>query len=338
MQSSVRARRDDDEGYGPDGSEEDDLDPVEEELTDESKSSSSDPETTLSDPDVDAPLAEEKPSSSSSSSFKDISFGALAKAQDSLMPPVRVGKRKRTLDEASGSAPTTQDQGATPAPARSKSAKSSHQHRTSKHAPQTLSTRHAVTRKRTVIEPSPALRSRDPRFDPASLHSGTSLALERDRANKNYSFLTAYRQSELQTLQSQLKAALNPSRRDQKPKGSGAAPPSDPETVATLKREIMSLTAKLRASEVKTREREILQAHKRKEKAAIREGRKSRPFHLKKGEVRREIERERTEALGKRAREKRESRRRKRDKGREGRGLPRVRRGQQTLPSHPNHS
>ncbi len=88
----------------------------------------------------------------------------------------------------------------------------------------------------------------------------------------------------------------------------------------------MSLTSKLANSEAKTREREIRRAHKAKEREAIREGRKSQPYYLKKAEVRKEIEKERFEGLGKRAREKKEERRRKREKGREGRGLPRVRR------------
>lgn len=88
----------------------------------------------------------------------------------------------------------------------------------------------------------------------------------------------------------------------------------------------MSLTSKLTNSETKTREREILRAHRVKEREAIREGRKTQPYYLKKGAVRKEIEREKFEGLGKRAREKKEERRRKREKGREGRGLPRVRR------------
>ncbi len=184
-----------------------------------------------------------------------------------------------------------------------------------------------MPRKRTIFEPCPALKSRDPRFDPTTLRPGSVLPADAEKANKNYSFLTTYRQSELQNLQSQLKAAQNPPARGKKKKGKPAAPPTpDPSTIAILKREIMSLSSKLATSEVKTREKEILRAHKVKEREAIREGRKSKPYYLKAGEVRKEIEREQTEGMGKRALEKRELRRRKREKGREGRDLPRVRR------------
>lgn len=253
------------------------------------------------------------------------------------MPPPRPEKRKRTGEDGGESSTVRsqrEDEAAAAAAAGSSFSRlaqppspSSHQHRISKHAPQTISSRHAVSRKRTIIEPSAALKSRDPRFDPVGLHPGASHhSLETQRANENYSFLTSYRRSELQELQTRLKAALaNPGPGRQKP-SKGSAPAADPETIATLKREINSLTAKLRSSETKSREREILRAHRRKEKEAIREGRKTRPFHLKKAEVRKEIERERTEGMGKRAREKRDLRRQKRDKGREGRGLPRFRR------------
>ncbi len=100
----------------------------------------------------------------------------------------------------------------------------------------------------------------------------------------------------------------------------------DPEAIADLKRQIQSLTSKIASSSAKSRETEILRAHKQKEREAIREGRKSQPYYLKKGEVRKQVERQGVEALGKRAREKKELRKRKREKGREGRGLPRARR------------
>ncbi len=273
------------------------------------------------------------------SSLKDISFGALAKAQESLAPPPRPGKRKRTVDTESNPSKTLKAEAEEGVPFRpTKFFKPSH-HRSSKHAPQTLPSRHAVPRKRTIIEASPALKSRDPRFDPTILRQGTaSLDAESEKANKNYSFLTSYRHSELQTLQAQLKAAQNlPSSKTKprtgKPSTSAAPPPgaSDPETIARLKRQIMSLSSKLATSEIKTREREIRRAHKAKEREAIRAGRKSQPYYLKKGEVRKEVEQERTAGLGKRAREKKEERRRKREKGRDGRGLPRVRRERDTL-------
>jgi ribosomal RNA-processing protein 36 len=250
------------------------------------------------------------------------------KAQESFAPPPGPGKRKRSLDTEASTLESTHDR--EPAASRQFRAFKALQQRSSKHAPQTLSTRHAVPRKRTILEPSPAFKSRDPRFDPTTLHPGALLPTDSEKANKNYSFLTTYRQSELKDLQSQLKAAQNPPSRNNKKKKRGSAsaapPPADPETIANLKREIMSLTSKLATSETKNREAEILRAHKQKEREAIREGRKSQPYYLKRGEVKREIEKEKTEGMGKQAREKREMRRGKREKGKEGRDLPRVRR------------
>ncbi|ERF69301.1 hypothetical protein EPUS_04006 [Endocarpon pusillum Z07020] len=327
---AVRARRNAEAEYGSSLSENEDQH-VAEWHTSDSAGSSYDTATSVSrkEPYI-LTDEEEEEEEEPTSSLKDISFGALAKAQESLAPPLRPGKRKHTTDperDTSNSAPKEEE---TPTPFRpTKFFKPSH-HRTSKHAPQTLSTRHAVPRKRTIIEPSAALKSRDPRFDPTHLHpSTTSRAAESEQANKNYSFLTSYRQSELQALQAQLKAAQNPLPSKKKKKNAttaAPAPASDPETIANLKRQIMSLSSKLANAETKTREREILRAHRAKEREAMREGRKTQPYYLKKGAVRKEIEKERFEGLGKRAREKKEERRRKREKGKEGRGLPRVRR------------
>ena len=100
----------------------------------------------------------------------------------------------------------------------------------------------------------------------------------------------------------------------------------DPETLDRMKREIQSLSAHMAAAEAHNREREIYHAHKKQQREDIREGRRSRPFYLKKSQVKREVEREKVEKMGKRAREKREVRKRKREKGKEGRGMPRVRR------------
>lgn len=69
-----------------------------------------------------------------------------------------------------------------------------------------------------------------------------------------------------------------------------------------------------------------MHAHKHQEREAIREGRKTQPYHLKRGEARKEVEREKLAGMAHKAREKRELRKRKREMGREGRDLPRVRR------------
>lgn len=88
----------------------------------------------------------------------------------------------------------------------------------------------------------------------------------------------------------------------------------------------MSLEAKLRNAQAAKREAEIRQEHKRKESQAIKEGKKSKPYFLKESDIKKQIQQERQDAMGKRARDKSEKRKKKREKTREARDMPRVRR------------
>jgi len=179
--------------------------------------------------------------------------------------------------------------------------------RTSKHAPVVESTRHAVSRKRTIFEPSPALKARDPRFDPTVLSSNPDRNAA-EKANKNYSFLSSYQAAEILDLKSQIKKA------------------KDPDVVAHLKRQVMSIEAKLRSAEARQREKDIMKKHKEKEKEAIKTGHKSKPYYLKTSEVKKLANAERLEGMGKRARDKALARKRKREKSKEARNMPLVRR------------
>lgn len=232
--------------------------------------------------------------------LKDISFGALAEAQAAL----GAASRKRKLadteqrDETSPKIPRTED----------RRVPKEHVSRSSKHAPAIQSSRRAVTRRLEIFEPSQALKSRDPRFDPLIQSSSNANPNAAEKANKNYSFLTAYQADEILSLKSQIKKS------------------KDPSSTASLKAQLMSQESKLRRAEALNREKEILRKHKREEREAIASGAKERPYYLKKSDVKREVLTQRFEGMSKKAREKAVERKRKRIKGKESRDMPRVRR------------
>lgn len=179
--------------------------------------------------------------------------------------------------------------------------------RTSKHAPAVQSSRHAVSRRRDIFEPAGSLKSRDPRFDPTVTASNADAAAVAT-ANKNYSFLTSYQASEILGLKAQIQKS------------------KDPDAIAGLKRQVMSLESKLRAAETQQRARDIVTRHKQNEKEAILSGHKSKPYFLKQSEIKREALAEKFEAMGKKARDKALERKRKRVKGKESKEMPRFRR------------
>ncbi|RMZ86211.1 hypothetical protein DV737_g311, partial [Chaetothyriales sp. CBS 132003] len=166
-----------------------------------------------------------------------------------------------------------------------------------------------VSRARTIFAPSPALKSRDPRFDAAVLQHSSSSATTA-AASRNYAFLTSYQAAEVLDLGAQIKAIKN----------------KDPDRAAALKRQLMSIEAKVRNTQTRQREADILAAHKRQEKAALADGRKQRPYYLKESAVRKQIADEHRESMGKSARDKADRRRAKRDKTKAAREMPRVRR------------
>jgi len=128
------------------------------------------------------------------------------------------------------------------------------------------------------------------------------------KANKNYSFLTEYQAAEILDLKSQIKKA------------------KDPHVQADLKRQVMSMEAKVRNAQARQKEEEIRKRHKEEEKEAIRTGQKSKPYYLKEADVRKKVKEERLQSMSKGARDKAEKRRQKREKGKEARDMPRVRR------------
>lgn len=237
--------------------------------------------------------------------LQEISFGTLAEAQEKYAPRSR--KRKLPGDFEEQQEP---EKGQPPdwlQRRKEDEKRIAKQHRQSKHAPTILSSRQQVSRKRDIFDPSPAVKSRDPRFDPTIMsanYNNTSV----EKANKNYAFLTSYQAAEILDLKAQIKKS------------------KDPGAVAELKRKVMSIESKIRSAEARQRESKILKEHNQQERDAIRAGQKAKPYYLKPGEVKKKAEEERVASMGKRARDKAEKRKKKREKSKDARNMPRFRR------------
>jgi len=219
-----------------------------------------------------------------------LSFGALARAQEAL------GKRKRPSDEHSLTHPGKRIR---ETERNSHPRTSSYPTRPSKHAPQALSSKHAVSRHRTVID-TPKTTPRDPRFDPLTG------PLDDNRFAQNYSFLSTYRTAEI----SQLKTAIRASK----------TPVDEKEKLQTaLKR----MESRRQAEDAKEKQREVVREHRKGEKERVREGKK--PFYLKEGEIRKRVLVKRFEGMGEKKREKVVERRRKKKAGKEKKMMPKRR-------------
>nr|POE93087.1 rrna biogenesis protein rrp36 [Quercus suber] len=117
--------------------------------------------------------------------------------------------------------------------------------RTSKHAPMSQTTRHQVTRKRSVIS-VPKRTSRDPRFDALSqrpTHAGAT--------DKAYSFLRTYQESEIRDLGAAIQVSRNEEEKD------------------ALRRQMMGMQNRLRAKDAQQREQEVLRGHRKEEKERV---------------------------------------------------------------------
>lgn len=235
-----------------------------------------------------------------------ISFGALAAAQETL------GKRKRpNHDDGDDSDaedltshpayPKLHRNGDTEALERKAGKKDTRDFsRPSKHAPTELSSKKAVSRKRSVV-PTKKPDIRDPRFEPLTG------PLDEQRLRKNYAFLDTYRDSEI----SELKAAIRKTR--------------DADAIEKLKRALLSMESRKKAQERKELEQEVLRKHRKEEKEKIEKGKK--PFYLKESERKKLALEERFRGMKGKQVDKVIERRRKKMAQRERRAMPDARRG-----------
>ena len=172
--------------------------------------------------------------------------------------------------------------------------------RTSKHAPASQSSRHQVTRKRTVVD-VPKRTFRDPRFDALhqqSTHPGNSA--------KAYSFLRDYQKDEIAELKTAIKQTRNEDDKE------------------TLKRKVISMQNKIKSEEAKEREQEVLRQHRREEREKVEQGKK--PFYLKQKDVKERAMVEKFKGMKNKDREKLMQKRKRKEDQKEKRRMPEARR------------
>ncbi|KAI9818517.1 MAG: rRNA biogenesis protein rrp36 [Pycnora praestabilis] len=206
---------------------------------------------------------------SSEHAIGSISFGALAKAQESL------GKRQsRNPEDASSGTDKLQtlrerlhglkrskdgDDGYSTKGALTRSGNTGDitTGRSNKHAPTEMSSRKAVSRKREVV-PTTKREYRDPRFEPLSG------PLDEVKMKRNYSFLEGYRDDEMKMLKDEIRKTRDEGVKEK------------------LKRALLSMESKKKAQDSKDAQQDIIRNHRSKEKELVKQGKK--PFYLKKTE------------------------------------------------------
>ena len=231
-----------------------------------------------------------------------IAFGALVKAQ-AISPDKR--KRHETIDKESpnlGTASSNATESVNYEALERRAGKKDDRDfaRTSKHAPTELSSKKAVSRKRSVI-PVRKIDHRDPRFEPLSG------VVDEQKLKKNYSFLDTYRDSEM----AELKVAIRKTH--------------DIETKEKLKRALLSMESRKKAQQIKDHQQAVLSKHRREEKEKIQNGKK--PFYLKKADQKKLALVQRFEGMKSRQIEKVIERRRRKVTAKERKAMPDERRG-----------
>lgn len=231
------------------------------------------------------------------------SFGALAKAQ--AMHP-QLGRRKKKSAQSEGDTGSGDD--GDEALAKPKGKKEKPPSRSSKHAPMEVSSKRYVGRRREII-PVKKTEARDPRFDPlVTGRSGSGAQADEDHARKAYAFLDEYRDDEMRQLKAAVRKAKTPAEKEK------------------LQRALMSMESRKRARERKDKERAVVDEHRRKEKELVREGKKAKPFYLKKSEQKKQLLVDQFEGLSEKQREKAIEKKRKKIAGKEKKAMPMERR------------
>ncbi|KAF3388072.1 rRNA biogenesis protein rrp36 [Talaromyces pinophilus] len=339
LNKRLRARRDEEEDEFDEEILSDEMEDIEEDAEsnsdgeeDNSNSDAAESEEDDDEDDEDQDISDTQSIQSANdreaiqSEFRQISFGALAKAQNSIGKKRKRGAEDKAEDQTNEKKPSsTLDEirerlriareRKLGLKANSSNTQNNNEYskpkpppRTSKHAPAVQSSKIAVSRKRTIIEPT-TTKSRDPRFDPTVVKSSSSARRNNSSAENAYAFLDEYRASEIKQLKEQLAKTKDAAQKEE------------------LKRAITSATDRQRTLENRKREREVLQEHKRKEKQLIKEGKKSQPYFLKKSELKREVLKKKYESMGSKERAKALERRRKKVASKEKKDLPWARRG-----------
>lgn len=173
--------------------------------------------------------------------------------------------------------------------------------RTSKHAPAVQSSKRAVSRKRQVVDVKKP-KLRDPRFDNIGGPRPDEHTLK-----KRYGFLDDYKKSEIEDLKNSIKKTKNETEKER------------------LKKKLLSMESQMKAQENKEKQQQILHEHKKKERELIKQGKQ--PFFLKKSEQKKLALIDKFQNMKGKQREKLIERRRKKATAKERRNMPDERRG-----------
>lgn len=290
--------------------------------SDDSDSVTSSHEESLLDGSIDShsesDLEATEVSANMPDAMRDISFGALAEAQDSLAAGSNLRKRQRVDagTEVLADLKARLKKAKTEKPGTSRGLGNGEHHearRSSKHAPIAQSSTRAVTRFRPAIElSSNPQHIRDPRFSSAS----TNADLNQDRLRKNYDFLSSYRDTEAADMKTTI-ASIKLRAKKRKTKQPTA---DEAEEMESLKRQVNSIENKKKSEDRKAMEREIVRRHRKEEREQIKLGKK--PFYLKRGEAKKQAEKERFDSMKGRDKKKLTERREKRKTQKEKRAAP----------------
>ncbi|PHH55942.1 rRNA biogenesis protein rrp-36 [Ceratocystis fimbriata CBS 114723] len=296
----VRARKHEQED--PDHSDSSDA-PSEKQISnldsgEDSNVEDGDEEVVNYDSDADLPIIAPQ---SAAASLASVSFGDLAKAQKALGKTQRKEKRKaERAATPSASTKSTPSPFTTTAPAKKiAQSKADLQKRSSKHAPQEMSSKRPVSRKRDFgVSNKPT--ARDPRFDPLTGEVNETLI------RKAYGFLKDYRASEIVDLKARVRKAKTEEER------------------AELKRELLVLESKRKTEERKEHQQSVIDEHKRKEKELVAQGKK--PYYLKQAELKKQVLVDRFKSMKKRDVDKAIMRKRKKVAGKEKKEMAQMER------------
>ncbi|RFU79910.1 pre-rrna processing [Trichoderma arundinaceum] len=193
--------------------------------------------------------------------FSSISFGALARAAASL-PPSEKKRNKANADADGAPEQLTAKESLKREPRKASSSRVDPAKRSSKHAPQEMTSKKPVSRRREILA-DPRRKARDPRFE------ALTGKLDEAKIAKNYSFLDEYRENEMAELRMQIKKTKDATVKEE------------------LKRQLLSMESKKKARQKKEDEAKLLQEHRKKEKELVAQGKQ--PFYLRKSEQKKQL-------------------------------------------------
>ncbi|KAM0248468.1 hypothetical protein ACHAP5_003414 [Fusarium lateritium] len=220
--------------------------------------------------------------------LSSVSFGALAKAQETLPSAGRKSKSKKSADEE-----TTKTE--TPAPRKPTRSKDDPKpKRSSKHAPQEQTSKKPVSRRREIL-PDNRRQYRDPRFDPLVGR------VDEEKASKAYAFLDEYRDKEMADLRVKIKKSKDFYEKED------------------LKRQLQSMESRKKSNLRRQEEENLLKEHRQKEKELVAQGKT--PFYLKRSEQKKQLLVNRYEGMSKGQVDRAIERKRKKVAGKEKKEL-----------------